>query len=56
MICKVLSFLFFAMAWFAYKSPKDLSRESQVNLADYSSGSETPNGPSLENMVQSTPL
>ncbi|XP_028405816.1 solute carrier organic anion transporter family member 4C1-like [Dendronephthya gigantea] len=56
MICKALSLLFFALAWFAYKSPRNLSTESQVNLTDNSIGVETPNGRTVENTVHSTPL
>ena len=31
MISKVLSFIFFGLAWFVYKPPRDI-RESQLNL------------------------
>ncbi len=57
MICKVLSFLFFGLAWFVYKSPKDIIRESQVNLTEAGNNKvEVVNGHAKENTVHSTSL
>ena len=56
MICKLLSFIFFALAWFVYKPPKEVT-ESQANLTDTSENKVgVLNGHAPEDAVQSTSL
>ena len=56
MICKMLSFIFFGLAWFVYKPPKETT-ESQANLTDSSENKVgVLNGHTVENGSNTTSL